>query len=93
MKFSRTGFCILENIPAGYKFVSRDTEMNGGKMKRRISKLKNILFKKETGKKALGIILLITVFATSAATTMPVHGEESLQKTVVTEIYHKHIGN
>ena len=67
--------------------------MNGGKMKRRISKLKNILFKKETGKKALGIILLITVFATSAATTMPVHGEESLQKTVVTEIYHKHIGN
>ena len=62
-------------------------------MKRRISKLKNILFKKETGKKALGIVLLITIFAASAGTIMPVHGEELSQKTVVTEIYHKHIGN
>ena len=62
-------------------------------MKRRISKLKNTLFKKETGKKALGIALLVTVFTTSAGTIMPVHGEELPQKTVVTEIYHKHIGN
>lgn len=67
--------------------------MNGGKMKRRISKLKNILFKKATGKKALGIVLLATVFAASAGTIMPVHGEELPQKTVVTEIYHKHIGS
>ncbi|MDE7249346.1 MAG: hypothetical protein K2N82_05545 [Lachnospiraceae bacterium] len=62
-------------------------------MKRRIFKLKNILLKKETGKKALGIALLVTIFATSAGTIMPVHGEELLQKTVITEIYHKHIGN
>lgn len=62
-------------------------------MKKRISKLKNIIFKKETGKKSLGIVLLVTVFAASAGTIMPVHGEELPQKTVVTEIYHKHIGN
>ncbi len=62
-------------------------------MKRRISKLKNTLFQKETGKKVLGIALLVTVFTTSAGTIMPVHGEELSQKTVVTEIYHKHIGN
>lgn len=62
-------------------------------MKRRVSKLKNILLKKETRKKVLGIVLLVTVFAASAGTIMPVHGEELTQRTVVTEIYHKHIGN
>lgn len=62
-------------------------------MKKRISKLKNILLKKETGEKALGIVLLVTVFAVSAGMIMPVRGEELPQKTVVTEIYHKHIGN
>lgn len=62
-------------------------------MRKRISKLKKILLKKETGKRALGIALLVTVFATSAGVIMPVHGEELPQKTVVTEIYHKHIGN
>lgn len=62
-------------------------------MKKRISKLKNIIFKKETGKKFLGIVLLVTVFAASAGAIMPVHGEELTQRTVVTEIYHKHIGN
>lgn len=62
-------------------------------MKKRISKLKNILLKKETRKKVLGIVLLVTVFAASAGAIMPVHGEELPQKTVVTEIYHKHIGN
>lgn len=62
-------------------------------MKKRISKLKNILLKKETGEKALGIVLLVTVFAVSAGMIMPVRGEELPQKAVVTEIYHKHIGN
>lgn len=62
-------------------------------MKRRISKLKNRILKKENGKKVIGIVLLAAVFAASAGAIMPVHGEELMKRTVISEIYHKHIGN
>lgn len=62
-------------------------------MRRRISKPKNKFMKKKIGSKFMGMLLLITVVAVSAATMMPVYGEEPVKKTVTSEIYHKHIGN
>lgn len=62
-------------------------------MKSRISKLKSMILKRKTGKRMIGITLLMAVFIVSAGTVMPVHGEESESKTVITEIYHKHVGN
>lgn len=62
-------------------------------MRKRISKLKSALFKRKTRKKIIGMLLLTALSAASAGAIMPVHGEELPLRTVVTEIYHKHIGN
>lgn len=79
---------MFENKAAETVFIGR--ESNGGIMKKRISKLKRAIFKKKQGK---GIVLLVALSVALTGTIMPVHGEELNPRTVVTEIYHKHIGN
>lgn len=61
-------------------------------MKSRISKHKRIISKRKTFKRIIGGVLLTVVFTVSAGTVMPVHGEASDPRTVITEIYHKHVG-
>ncbi|MCM1125778.1 MAG: hypothetical protein NC429_04845 [Lachnospiraceae bacterium] len=82
---------MFKNKTAGLKSAGK--EINGGIMRKRISKLKRALLKRETGKRFVGLMLLIALLSASAGTIMPVHGEELHPRTVVTEIYHKHIGN